>query len=75
MECSFVRNKPVEKHLEVADAIHLIRRAEPGRVVLTHLYPEWDEADFEKEVKEVGVEVVQAFDGMRLKIEKVKSQK
>jgi ribonuclease BN (tRNA processing enzyme) len=75
MECSFVRNKPVEKHLEVADAIHLIRRAEPGCAVLTHLYPEWDEADFEKEVKEVGVEVVQAFDGMRLKIEKVKSQK
>jgi ribonuclease BN (tRNA processing enzyme) len=70
MECSFVRDKPVEKHLELADAIQLIRRAEPARVVLTHLYPEWDDADFEKEVEKVGlgIDVLQAFDGMRLKI-------
>lgn len=72
MECSFVRNKPVEKHLELADAVHLIRRAEPGRTVLTHFYPEWDDVDFEKEVKKAGsnLEVLQAFDGMRLDIGK-----
>jgi ribonuclease BN (tRNA processing enzyme) len=77
MECSFVRNKPVEKHLELADAIHLIRRAEPKRAMLTHFYPEWDDIDFEKEVKHVAldVEVLQAFDGMKLEIGKVKSKK
>ncbi len=76
MECSFVRNKPVEKHLELAEAVNLIRRAEPKLTVLTHFYPEWDDVDFADEVKNVGVEVLQAFDGMRLDFgEKVKSKK
>ena len=52
MECSFVKNKPVEKHLELAEAMYLIRRAEPKKTVLTHLYPEWDEVDFEEEIDE-----------------------
>ena len=70
IECSFIRNKPVEIHLNLAEAIHLIRRAEPMRAVLTHFYPEWDIVDFEKEIKDVGpgVEVLQAFDGMQLDI-------
>ena len=68
MECSFVENKPVEKHLELAEAVRLIRRAEPGRTVLTHLYPEWDAVDFEEEVKRLrpGFEILQATDGMRI---------
>ncbi len=72
IECSFVRNKPLEKHLELAEAIHLIRRAEPKRAVLTHLYPEWDEVDFAEEVGKLdpGVEVIQAFDGLRINMGK-----
>ncbi|MEP7147871.1 MAG: MBL fold metallo-hydrolase [Acidobacteriota bacterium] len=74
IECSFVRNKPVEKHLELAEAVHLIRRAEPKRAVLTHLYPEWDEVDFTEEVTKLkpGVEVIQAFDGLKITCEKSK---
>ena len=50
LECSFVRDKPVKKHLELAEAMHLIRKARPKRAMLTHLYPEWDELDFVKEM-------------------------
>ncbi len=70
MECSFVKNKPVEKHLELAEAIHLIRRAEPKRALLTHFYAEWDEVNFDEEVRKLspGCEVVEAVDGLRIKI-------
>ncbi len=68
LECSFVKNKPVEKHLELADAIYLIRRAKPKRAMLTHFYPEWDEVDFEEEVAEFepGIEIIEAKDGFRI---------
>ena len=69
VECSFVKNKPVAKHLELIEAIHLIRMAEPRLAVLTHLYPEWDNVDFDNEVMHLGgreVEVIQAFDGLKL---------
>lgn len=70
MECSFVRNKPVEKHLELAEAIYLIRKAEPKRAVLTHLYPEWDDVDFEDEVRKfgAGIKIIEARDGLRLEV-------
>ncbi len=70
MECSFVKEKPVETHLELAEAIHLIRRAVPQRVVLTHLYPVWDTVDFQKEVAKLSpmCEVLEAKDGLRLEI-------
>ena len=70
MECSFVKEKPVETHLELAEAVHLIRRAAPKRAVLTHLYPVWDAVDFKKEVAEFSptCEVLEAQDGLRLKI-------
>lgn len=70
LECSFVKNKPVEKHLELAEAIDLIRRAEPTTAVLTHLYPEWDDVVFQELLAEYSTksQVVQAFDGMRLEI-------
>ncbi|MEO8042099.1 MAG: MBL fold metallo-hydrolase [Acidobacteriota bacterium] len=75
MECSFVRNKPVEKHLELAEAIHIIRRAEPRYAILTHFYPDWDDVSFDEEVRKLspGAEVMQAFDGLRLKIPKTKN--
>ena len=68
IESSFVRTKPVEKHLELAEAIHLIRRAEPGRAMLTHFYSKWDDIDFEKEVGRLdpGCEVIEAVDGLRV---------
>ncbi len=70
MECSFFKNKPVEKHLELGEAIYLIRYAKPKRVVLTHFYAEWDAVDFEKEVKRFSpsCEVIQARDGLKLEI-------
>jgi ribonuclease BN (tRNA processing enzyme) len=73
MECSYLRDKPVEKHLELAEAIHLIRRAKPKRALLTHFYPEWNEIDFEKEVKKIDPvsKVLQAFDGLKLDISEI----
>lgn len=70
MECSYLRDKPVEKHLELAEAIHLIRRAAPKRAVLTHFNPLWDEIDFDKEVAKFSpmCEVIQAIDGLKLAI-------
>ncbi|MGI8410750.1 MAG: MBL fold metallo-hydrolase [Pyrinomonadaceae bacterium] len=68
MECSCVKNKPVEKHLELVEAMYLIRKAEPKKAVLTHLYPEWDEIDFNVEVGKFtpGCEVIEAVDGLRI---------
>ena len=70
MECSFVTNKPVEKHLEIEEAVSLIRRAEPTRAMLTHFYPEWDEVDFKSETGRYspGSEVLEAVDGLRITI-------
>lgn len=70
LECSFVKEKPVEKHLELAEAIYLIRKAEPKKALLTHLYPEWDEVNFVEEVRKLspGREVIEAKDGLRIDI-------
>jgi len=70
MECSFLRDKPVEKHLELGEAVHIIRRARPKKAVLTHLYPLWDEVDFDAEVKNLDRihDIIQAFDGLALEI-------
>lgn len=70
LECSFIRGKPVERHLELAEAMYLIRKAQPKRVVLTHLYPEWDEVEFDGEVAafDPPCEVIEAKDGLKLNI-------
>jgi len=70
MECSFFKNKPVETHLELAEAMHLARYAKPKRVVLTHFYAEWDAVDFAKEVRGFSppCEVIQAWDGLKLDV-------
>lgn len=70
LECSFFKNKPVETHLELGEAIYLVRYAKPKRVVLTHFYPEWDAVDFQKEVAKLSpmCEVIEAKDGLRLDI-------
>ncbi len=70
LECSFFKNKPTEKHLEFAEAIHLIRFALPKRAILTHLYPEWDKIDFAQELSNSSpmCDVIQAYDGLSIDI-------
>jgi ribonuclease BN (tRNA processing enzyme) len=70
MECSFPKQKETDIHLELAEAMHLIRRARPRLAMLTHFYGMWDEVDFEAEVKAFspGYEVLQAEDGMRVSL-------
>lgn len=66
-ECSFVKNKPLETHLELIEAMYLARFSKPKTMILTHLYAEWDEIDFQTEIAKYSplCEVLQAFDGLR----------
>ncbi len=68
IEASFPADKPGENHLEMAEAMYIIRKAEPQRAVITHLYPYWDGVDFEAEVRKGSpkCEVLQASDGLRV---------
>jgi ribonuclease BN (tRNA processing enzyme) len=69
MECSFFRSKPVETHLELEDAMRLARLAGPRRVMLAHLYPEWDGVDIPAEARKLwDGEVIEARDGLRLEV-------
>ena len=69
MECSFFRAKPIETHLVLAEAMKLARLAAPRRVVLSHLYPEWDGVDLEAEARKLwDGETIEAHDGLRLEI-------
>ncbi|HEV2860900.1 MAG TPA: ribonuclease Z [Pyrinomonadaceae bacterium] len=69
MECSFFRSKPIETHLELSDAMRLAELAAPGRVMLAHLYPEWDGVDIPGEAGKLwGGETIAAEDGLRLEI-------
>jgi ribonuclease BN (tRNA processing enzyme) len=70
LECTYFKDKPAKKHLELAEAMFLIRKAEPKRAALTHFYPEWDDVDFDAEVAKYGpkCEVTAAADGVRIDI-------
>lgn len=70
MECSFYEDKPVNTHLVLAEAMRLARLAAPRRVLLSHLYPEWDAvADLTAEAKKLWPgETIEARDGLRLEI-------
>lgn len=70
LECSFFQNKPVETHLDLSEAMRLIRYARPKRAILTHLYPEWDTIDFDAEVEKFSppCAVVEARDGENFEI-------
>lgn len=74
LECSFFQNKPVETHLELKEAMHLARYAKPKKLVLTHLYPEWDEIDLLKEAEKFSppCEVIEAKDGLQIHINHAK---
>ncbi len=66
LECSFLQNKTKTKHLELAEAIFLIRKSRCKRAMLTHFYAEWDEVDLTKELRAIDarLEVVEATDGL-----------
>ena len=69
LECSFRKNKPVANHLELAEAMEIARASEPQRLVLTHLYPEWDGFDVSLEAKQFWEgETIEARDGLRLQL-------
>lgn len=71
LECSFYRDKPTRKHLELADAMRIAKFAGPKQLMLTHLYPEWDDVDLEAEAKNLWPgETIAAYDGLRLEIKK-----
>ena len=71
LECSFYQNKPTAKHLELADAMRLAQLAEPGTLLLTHLYPEWDAVNLESEARKLwDGETVAATDGLILELPK-----
>jgi ribonuclease BN (tRNA processing enzyme) len=69
MECSFRRNKTVQKHLELADAIRVAHDCAPEKLVLTHLYAQWDNVDLAAEARELwSGETIEAKDGLVLEI-------
>lgn len=67
LECSFYCDKPTGKHLELSDAMRIAKLAGPQKVLLTHLYSEWDEVDLETEAKKFWPgDTIGAYDGLRL---------
>jgi ribonuclease BN (tRNA processing enzyme) len=67
MECSFPKNKPVSTHLELAEAMQIAEKCNPQRLVLSHLYLEWDGIDLAAEAQKLWPgETIEAFDGLRL---------
>jgi ribonuclease BN (tRNA processing enzyme) len=69
LECSFFRSKPVKLHLELAEAMELARLSGARRVMLSHLYPEWDGVELEAEARRLwDGETIEARDGLRLDI-------
>lgn len=70
LECTFVRDKPKIKHLELAEAIYLIRKSKCKQAMLTHFYPEWDEVDFSNEVAKIDPsrDAIQTYDGLEVEI-------
>jgi len=57
MECSFFKNKPIKTHLELTEAMQIARTCEPQRLVLSHLYSEWDGIDLAAMETRYGVDI------------------
>jgi ribonuclease BN (tRNA processing enzyme) len=69
MECSYRRNKTVQKHLELADAMSVAHDSAPGKVVLTHLYAQWDNVDLAAEARALwSGETIEAKDGLVVEV-------
>ena len=75
LECSFWRNKPTLKHLELVEATRLAQLAEPRTLALTHLYPEWDGVNLKSKAGELWPgRTIAAYDGLRLDVERVQNR-
>jgi ribonuclease BN (tRNA processing enzyme) len=71
LECSFWRHKPTPKHLELDEAMQLAQLAQPRKLILTHLYPEWDDVDLESKAGELWPgRTIAAYDGLRVEIQR-----
>ena len=69
LECSFRRNKPLQTHLELEEAIYIARESHSIKAVLTHLYPEWDAFDLVADAQLLwSGKTFEATDGLRLEI-------
>ena len=70
IEASFPKDKPGKSHLEFAETMYLIRKAEPGRAMVTHLYPYWGGIDFAKEAEKYSppCEILEAVDGLHVSL-------
>ena len=69
MECSFFKDKPVATHLKLDEALQLAQAATPRKLLLTHLYEEWDNVDLVAEARKMwDGETVEAHDGLRLQL-------
>lgn len=69
LECSFYRGKPTPNHLELAAAMRMAEIAEPRKLLLTHLYPEWDGINLEEEARKLWAgTTIAARDGLRVEI-------
>jgi ribonuclease BN (tRNA processing enzyme) len=69
LECSFYENKPVQSHLNLAEAMHIAQLAGPRMLLLAHLYPEWDAIDLPAKAREFWPgETIAASDGLRIEI-------
>jgi len=67
MECSYRRNKAVQKHLELADAMRVAHDSLPEKLVLTHLYAQWDGVDLAAEARALWPgNTIEAKDGLRV---------
>src|SRR5262249_6897030 len=70
LECSFWRDKPSPKHLELDDAMRMAQIANPRLLLLNHLYAEWDGIDLESKARRLWPgNTMAAHDGLRLEIE------
>ncbi|MFN2501835.1 MAG: MBL fold metallo-hydrolase [Pyrinomonadaceae bacterium] len=70
LECTFLRDKRSQKHIELAEAIFMIHKAAPRKAMLTHFYPEWDYVEFAAEVAKFKprCEIIEATDGLTVTI-------
>lgn len=69
IECSYPYDKPIEKHLELKEAVEIARLARARRALLTHLYPECDAVDLQAEAAKLwDGETIVAHEFLRLPI-------
>lgn len=70
LECSFFNDKPLDTHLELREAMFLIRKAKPRLAMLTHFFPDWDTVDLANEIKSLDppCDVIEAKDGSSITI-------